>query len=404
MNMNDKPAVLFVDDEPNVLDGLRDSLRSRRKELRTVFANGAQEALEFLERETFDVVVSDMRMPGFDGAQLLERVRDEHAEAVRVILSGQASEEAALRMVPVAHIALAKPCTGGQLGKMLERACAVRALLSDPALRASVHQIGALPSPPAVAQQLLVAVEDEDVSAGALAEIVAGDVALAAKVLQLVNSGFFGLAQEITDLQRGISLLGFDLLRTLAVTNGALREFRPIAQLRGFSMDAFESYSRRVASVAGRLVEGRQGARTATSAGLLHDVGVLVLASRVPEKFSEALAIVERERVPLHEAEEAVLGVAHPTVGAYLLALWGLPEAVVDAVAQHHALPAPTDITVPQELRDAIRIAVRVLDDGSRPQHNHLGALSPRDSLLDVAPAHVIDAWLALADPDTDAS
>jgi HD-like signal output (HDOD) protein/ActR/RegA family two-component response regulator len=393
-----KPAVLFVDDEPQVLDGLRDMLRCRRKELRTEFANGGAEALARLQAEPFDVVVSDMRMPGLDGAQLLERVRDEHPDAVRVILSGQANEEAVLRMVPVAHIALAKPCTGAQLGAMVARACAIRTLLEDPALRASVHGIGALPSPPAVAQELLAAVEADDLSAAALARIAERDVALAAKVLQLVNSGFFGVPQEITDLQRAVPLLGVDVLRTLAIRQGALREFRADPALSGFSLEAFEQRSRRVGRLASQLTKTGEDARTAGAAGLLHDVGALVLASRAPQRYSAALAAAAAAPdTPLSDAEAEELGVSHTAIGGYLLALWGLPDVVVEAVRHHHAPLAAPLADGPLDVVDAVRVAALICAPDRAPG----AAVDARAALEAVAPPAAVDRWLDLSDEET---
>jgi HD-like signal output (HDOD) protein len=323
-----KPAVLFVDDEQQVLDGLCDLLRSRRRELRAETADGGATALERLAAEHFDVVVSDMRMPGLDGAQLLERVRDEHPHAVRVILSGQASEEAVLRMVPVAHIALAKPCSSRHLSQMLDRAFSVGGLLDDLELREAVNRIGALPSPPTIAQQLFDAIED-DAPAATLAGILEGDVGLSAKVLQLVNSGFFGIPQEIGDLRRAIPLVGVDLLRSLAVDHGVTRAFGGDGLP---DLAAFADLSRRVSAHAAQLAA--DSPRVAASAGLLHGVGRLVLNGRaVPEG-------------------------THVKVGAYLLALWGLPQVVVDAVAQQlEPFDPPTD----QEtftVGEAVRLAV----------------------------------------------
>jgi HD-like signal output (HDOD) protein len=393
-----KPAVLFVDDEQQVLDGLRDLLRSRRRELRTEFANGGAEALRRLQAEPFDVVVSDMRMPGIDGAQLLERVRDEHPAAIRVILSGQADEEAVLRMVPVAHIALAKPCTCVQLGTMVSRACAIRGLLEDPALRAAVHGIGALPSPPGVALELLELIEADDVSAAGLARIVERDVALAAKVLQVVNSGFFGVPQEITDLRRAIPLLGGDVLRTLAIRQGALREFRPDPALGRFSLEALEARSRRVAQLASRLTRGGEAARTAASAGLLHDVGALVLASRAAERYGAALAAVAADpALTLSDAEAASVGVSHGVVGSYLLALWGLPESVVEAVREHHAAPAAALPDGPLDVADAIRVATLI----GAPDRPGDGDDEARAALAPWASPDAIDHWLTLSHEET---
>jgi HD-like signal output (HDOD) protein/ActR/RegA family two-component response regulator len=390
------PSVLFVDDDQDVLDGLRDTLRSRRSDVRPAFATSGDDALAMLAAEPHDVVVSDMRMPGMGGAEFLGVVRERHPEAVRVVLSGHADPEAVLRMMPVAHITLAKPCGASELKDMLDRACAVHSHLADPGLRRALHDIGGLPSPPSAVHRLLRAIDDDEVSGTELAGLVEGDVALAAKVLQLVNSGFFSRAHDITDLQRAISLIGLDLLRSLATTSGAQSTFTPVRHPGGFAADVFSEHSRAVASIASALVCGHKAQRAAASAGLLHDIGVLVLASRAPERLNTAIDLVRRERIPLHQAERATLGVSHPTIGGYLLSLWGLPAMTVDAVASHHLAPTVQPVHGGPSLNDAVRIAVRLADRGGHPQHDHLGAVTLRDSLTGVAPPGALEDWLAL--------
>ena len=101
--------ILFVDDDPNVLDGLRDALRPRRREWRMSFVPGGEAAIDVVERETVDIVVSDLRMPGIDGATLLTRVASMQPEAVRIVLSGQADPTTIGRVAAVAHRILVKP-------------------------------------------------------------------------------------------------------------------------------------------------------------------------------------------------------------------------------------------------------------------------------------------------------
>lgn len=110
-----RKRVLFVDDEQEVLEGLRNLLRRNRHEWDMVFALGGYEALAELSRGTVDVVVTDMRMPGMDGAQLLAQVKTVSPSTARLVLSGHAEKEAILRALPVAHQFLSKPCGGGTL-------------------------------------------------------------------------------------------------------------------------------------------------------------------------------------------------------------------------------------------------------------------------------------------------
>ena len=103
-------SILFVDDEQQILDGLKDLLRKQRKQWSMVFALGGQAALDELTQRPFDVVVSDMRMPGIDGATLLTRVKEMYPASARIILSGHADRDSIVRALPVAHQFLNRPC------------------------------------------------------------------------------------------------------------------------------------------------------------------------------------------------------------------------------------------------------------------------------------------------------
>lgn len=116
-----KIKILFVDDEPMVLQGLQRVLRPLRNEWETAFANSGQEALEKLSQEPFDVIVTDMRMPGMDGGQLLTRVKERYPHMVRIILSGQADKTMVMKSVKPAHQYLAKPCDDATLRASLQR-------------------------------------------------------------------------------------------------------------------------------------------------------------------------------------------------------------------------------------------------------------------------------------------
>ena len=140
--------VLFVDDEQQVLDGLRDLLRRQRKHWDMTFASDAQKAMQLMADKPYDVVVSDMRMPGTDGATLLAHVKQHHPEAARIILSGQADRESVLRALPAAHQFLSKPCDADALRTVIERACTLQQMLSDPAIRTLVGGLDHLPSAP----------------------------------------------------------------------------------------------------------------------------------------------------------------------------------------------------------------------------------------------------------------
>jgi len=330
--------ILFVDDEPRVLEGLQRTLRPHRHEWDMAFAPGAEAALALLEASPFDVIgVSDMRMPGVDGAALLSRVRELYPQMVRIVLSGQTELAVALRAVPVAHQFLAKPCDASMLRVAVERACHLKDLLNDESICRIVGSMGELPSLPRVYEELTQALASPDASLAHIARIVERDVAISAKILQLVNSAFFGLAQPITTIRGAVSYLGINMLKNLVLSVEVFRAFKADKKVAGFSLERLQKHAQLTARVASRLPAQKHLADVVMVAALLHDVGKLILAWKLPDRFLQALDRARAEGRPMHAVEKDLSGVTHAEIGAYLLGLWGLPYAIVEAVAHHHA-------------------------------------------------------------------
>ena len=347
--------ILFVDDEQQILDGLRDLLRKQRKQWDMVFALGGEAALAELARAPFDVVVSDMRMPGIDGATLLQRVKDEYPATARIILSGDAERDAVVNALPVAHQFLSKPCDAEVLRTVVERACALQTVLQDDNVRSVIGKVDHLPSVPRAYWALAQAAARPDVGLADLAKIVEQDPAMAVKVLQLVNSSYFGLAQRQSSVQDAVAYLGIELLKALTLT---AHVFASAAgpSLPGFSFDALQDHSMLAARIAKRLVADPKRAAEAFTAALVHDIGKIVLAMGVPDRFGEAVRTARDTGRADHVVEKELLGVTHAEVGAYLLGLWGLPLGIVEAVAYHHQpeLGAPTGTVVAVHVANAL--------------------------------------------------
>lgn len=294
------------------------------------------EALEELAEEPYDVIVTDMRMPGMGGAEVLEAVHAAFPSVVRIVLSGYADAEMSLRTVAVAHQFLAKPCSAEVIRNTVARACELRRLLADDRLRALVGDIDSLPSVPRIYQQLTHVLARTEADASDVAEVVVQDPAMCAKLLQLVNSSFFARSRTLSDVRQAVMLLGMETVQNLALSCGAFSaaEFSHVSGLP--SIESIQRHSLKTAAIAKKIAGGGAAGNDAFMAGVLHDVGLLVLAARMPDQLAASLALCERESIPRYEAERRVLGVTHAEVGAYLLGLWGLPYPVVEAVANHH--------------------------------------------------------------------
>jgi HD-like signal output (HDOD) protein len=328
--------VLFVDDEPQFLEGLQRLLRPQRHEWELAFASSGETALALMEASPFDVVVSDMRMPGMDGAALLARVLEAHPQVVRIILSDQTELSTALRVVPIAHQFLTKPCDAEMLRVAIERACHLKALLHDDSIRRIVGGLGELPPVPQTYHAMTLALAGPNNSIRNVARIIEADVAISAKILQLVNSAFFGAARSITNVQTAVCHLGINTLKSLVLSVEVFRVFAPKRPLPGFSLEDLQRHARLTSYIAARLPVPNHLVDIAVVAGMLHDVGKLIMAWKLPERFKKLMAEGREEQCPLYKVEEREYGFSHAEIGAYLLGLWGLPYAVVEAVALHH--------------------------------------------------------------------
>ncbi|HHN74816.1 MAG TPA: HDOD domain-containing protein [Acidobacteria bacterium] len=333
-----KLRILFVDDEPRILAGLRRMLRARRDEWETAFAESGAEALEILEREPFDVIVSDMRMPGMDGAELLAEVRRRHPEMLRIVLSGHSEIELVLSSVGPSHQYLTKPCDAETLHSTIVRAAALREILADEKLRSIVSRLEHMPSMPKLFSALVEELGKDDASIPQVAALVIQDPAMTAQVLRLVNSAYFGLPREINSAERAVSYLGIGPLSSLVLREGLFAE-ADRALIERFHLEEISRHGNDVASLARRLAKDA-GAETievedAFTAGLLHDAGKVILATNLPDRYEKAL----EQRVAgvwSRELEEELVGADHGVVGAYLMSVWGLPSTVVEAIAYHH--------------------------------------------------------------------
>ncbi|MBN2560064.1 MAG: HDOD domain-containing protein [Phycisphaerae bacterium] len=331
--------ILFVDDEPKVLEGIQRMLRPMRHEWDMVFARSGLEALIILVEQPADVVVSDMRMPQMDGVEFLTKVMHRYPQIIRIGLSGHSEREMILRAVGPTHQYLAKPCDPNHLKDVVARAFALREVLLKDAIRQVVSQMQSLPSLPQLYVEMVEELRSTDASTERIGRIISKDIGMTAKVLQLVNSAFFGLQRHVADPSQAAVLLGLDTIQSLVLSIHVFSELDG-ARAAGLCIETLWDHSMATGALAKRIsaAEGCEAKACdhALMAGLLHDAGKLVLAESLPEEYRRALTIAREQAVPQWQAEEQVLGTTHAEAGAYLLGLWGLPDPIVEALAYHH--------------------------------------------------------------------
>lgn len=334
-----KASLLFVDDEPKVLDGLRRMLRSTRDEWDCYFAASGKEALEKLDQGHFDVVVSDMRMPEMDGAQLLQEVESKYPRIIRIILSGQCDEDAALLTIQASHQFLAKPSDRDTIVQTVKRALALRDMLSSPKLQSLVAGLKFLPSLPQNYAEFEKVLNSPNASTGKIGEVILKDVALTVRILQVANSAYFGTGRQVSTPAQAVARIGTDIIGALILSEGVFTQLEESGQDREI-YDGLAEHSLSCAALAEKIARSEkldtEAIRSTFVAGLLHDVGVIVLNYNLPDEYAEAMAWMESEGVNQCEAEQHILGASHDAIGAYLAGLWGLPNAIIEAIAFHH--------------------------------------------------------------------
>lgn len=334
-----KTRILFVDDNPLVLDGLRRQLRSMRDEWEMDFIGSGPEALALLATTPHDVVVSDMRMPGMNGAELMEEVMRLYPQTIRFILSGYADQELVMQCVGTAHQYLSKPCDIEVLKSALSNAAKLDGEMHDSSLRQLINQIDRLPSLPRIYVELTELLKNSNLSSVIIGEVIERDISMTAEILKLVNSAFFGVSHSISTPREAVTYLGKETVKTLVLSLHVFSEFNS-SVTAGFSMESLWAHSLQVAIIAKKIAESIQGDKKmieeSFTAGMLHDLGRLILLSKLPAKYSHVIESAKQNGIGLLEAEQLEFQVTHARVGGYLLGLWGLPGQIVEAVTWHH--------------------------------------------------------------------
>jgi HD-like signal output (HDOD) protein len=348
--------VLFVDDEAQVLESLQDALRPRRGDWDMAFAPSARAALGLMEERPFDVVVSDVRMPDMDGVALFEAVRARWPGTLRVALTGYADQDSSHRLARVAHQYLAKPTPSAALQETLERAGRTRRLLPDEAVRGVVGRIERLPPRPRAYGELVTVLSSPDSSAADVARVVEREPALVAKLLQLVNSSFFRLARRISRVEDAVVHLGLEQIRSLVLSAEIFQCAAGLSPMSRLSVDQIQRHALLTARIAARIDPERARAGEAFLAGIVHEIGLLVLGLEMPERVSAVVAGARASGQDLHGATRALLGVSGAEVGAFLLGLWGLPEPLLEAVAWYRS-PALAGRTRAMGLAGVLHVA-----------------------------------------------
>lgn len=331
--------ILLVDDEVLVTRATSRAITAGHPEWIIDTAEGGEAALHLLQENEYDCIVSDVQMPHMNGVELLKRVSELYPATGRIILSGQAENRVAMDAINPMHRYLSKPCDTRELVYAIENTTVSRKLCNDPAVSVAIGGESSLPTLPKIYQDVCREIEDPESSAVSVGKIIKQDPSVTTKILQVVNSALFGATRKISSIEQAVSILGYSLIRSLVLTCRIFdSKSKPI---EGFSIERVFTHSFQTGLLAREICVHEKltpaETETAFTAGLLHDVGKIILFDRLPDRLAEIIALAKKKAIPQREAELEVLQCDHAAIGASLLQTWGLPHELVEAVTMHHA-------------------------------------------------------------------
>ncbi|MBN1676098.1 MAG: HDOD domain-containing protein [Kiritimatiellae bacterium] len=333
-----KKQILFVDDEPRVMYGLRYMLHTMNREWEMEFVTGSRQALDAMAKHPYDLVVADMLMPEMYGGDLLEEVRKRWPGTVRFILSGYSNKEMIIRSLGATHQYLAKPVNADVLKAMVAQVFYLHDLLPCEPLRTLVLDMRTLPTLEKNEARLFDALNADETSTDTISEIVGGDMAMLAVMLHFVNSAFFGLRHKIENVDHALGTLGLETIRDMFLKGEVLVPFSA-SQAGAFPIEDLYQHSVRVSARAAKIMQTltneAKPVNDSIMAGLLHGIGLSVLIAGREEAYAGIYKKHLEAKQPLDSLEQEALGATHAQIGGYLLGIWGLPDELSEAVYYH---------------------------------------------------------------------
>lgn len=356
--------IVFVDDDAQVLEGLRRMLFGRRDVWAMRFFSSPSAALSALEQTPADLVVSDLQMPEMDGMAFLEQVRKRLPEAIRYVLTGVLDHPLLGHAIRCSHQVIAKPCHPRELCEAISRAGAIRERLKVLKNTRIIQGLDSLPVMPDAHQKALDLLCSPKASPRRLGQIIAEDVGLSAYLVQIANSPYFGRPGRVHDPIGATLLLGVKTVEAILLSEGLFKRIDP-GLIEAFGIPALQSHCLRVSMLARKICMDLQFSTeqtdAAATAGILHDAGKIVLISSAAESFRRVLAESRAGGQPLYRVEQDHLGISHAELVGAMLQLWAMPAPIIEATACHHC-PDEAIMTLGEKMNPTLADVVGIAD------------------------------------------
>ena len=334
-----RPRIIVWSRTVSEADLLRATLRPLSTKFDLHFTASGDDVRRLAHSEHCDGVIVPVGSETGSEVDFLKEITVFRPGAFRLVRSSERSLVEALGKDPFTHHVPLDPDPETWEG-ILDRCVLMRTWMETPDLKALIGKMKKLPALPNVYTRVVDELNSPEASLAKVAELVAEDPVVTAKMLQLVNSSFFGLQQQIVSAADAVMFLGADRVKGLILVARVFSQFDPKI-IVALGLDQLWNHSMKTGayaqSIAKSEVRDARIAAAAFTAGLLHDVGKLMLAGNLPEEYLKVLGLSRSERIPVSVAEQQAFGATHAELGGVLMGLWGLPLELIQSVGWHHA-------------------------------------------------------------------
>lgn len=385
--------ILIVDDDSTAIQQYRDTLASKTGEWHIDYAADGDAGIAAAEIATPDIVIAALSTAERSKDDLLARLEEIAPDAQRFLTAKETDKPKLESTFGSSFHYLPSPCPAQRLITEIQRCVAIDQWLGNDRIKEVVAKMGAFPSLPPIYLKVVNALNSRHIDTETIAASISGDLAISAKLLQTVNSSFYGFDEKVGDVSEAINILGTDCVKNLVLAIQVFNSMGHSPEHKAVT-DELWHHSMSVAVAARRIAayEGKdeKAAEQAYTAGLMHDIGKLILLNAVPDAHAQARELAQETSVSLKEAEDQAIGCNHAETGAYVLARWGMPTDLIEAVALHHE---PIDSFGKSfSTLAAVHIANAIVHHRKNPEHP--SAATSDAFLLEVGKSDSWQDWL----------
>ncbi len=332
--------IVIIDKNPEEIESIKKLVKEIDPNYKIYADIDLDKVIENSKSNKPDIVIAKKGLKLPDGNDILKYYHNNYDNVIRVLITERNDFSAVAEGSVYAHNIIAKPLNKAKINKILTSKSKLSFFLQDEHLKSVINKISFLPTLPKVYEKLEKELANENISMNRICGIISSDVSLTAKVLQIVNSSFFGIRQRVTDLMAAVNYLGKNIIKSLVLYHEIFTQFKIDKKFN----DYFENmwiHSNKVGRYAEELIyeystnKEYEMIENAYIAGLLHDIGKLVLFN-LGDYPQKVFNLMEKKGIRFSAAEEEIYGASHSEVGAYFLTLWGLPENIIEAVYLHN--------------------------------------------------------------------